>query len=151
MVSINCEPCTSLKHDNFKITDLKYNHVVKPGDYLNISVTIKCLNTYFKNDGRVCIFDNDILVGSSEQHRFLPGQSRTFDFQIVMPNNNLSLGVSLLGENIFTYDCEDYKLIFIEIGEETEPPNGDEEDISIYVYLALGILAGIIIIKLLDE
>lgn len=153
MVTINCEACTSLKHDNFKITNLLYNHVVKPGDFLNISVTAKCLNTYFKSDGRICIFENDRLVDSSEQNYFLPGQSKTFNFQIRMPNNNLSLNISLLGENIFTYDCEDYKLIFVEAGEHTEPPDDDEYDDgnSIYVFLALGILAGIIIIKLMDD
>ncbi|MBU1076570.1 MAG: hypothetical protein KKH98_04715, partial [Spirochaetes bacterium] len=125
MVDIECERCETVLNDNFKITKCSYPEKGKPGDNIKITVKVKCLNSFFAGDVRVCLYHKDTLIGTSQQVTIQPGFSKTFTFGLIMPDNDVTLNVSLLGQNVFAYDCEDFKDIYIQKSTYTSPSNGD--------------------------
>jgi len=108
-------------NDNFKITSCSYPRNGKPEDDIKITVKVKCLNKFFAGDVRLCLYQESDLIGTSLQVTIQPGFSKTFIFGLVMPDDDLVLNVSLLGQNVFSYDCEDYKTVIIKKSTYTGP------------------------------
>ena len=136
MVDIDCEKCEVVLNDNFKITKCSSPSTGKPRDSIKIKATVKCLNKLFAGDVRLCLYQNDTLIGTSTQVTIQPGFSRNFIFGFLMPDSDISLNLSLLGQNVFSYDCEDYKDIFIEKSTKTTYPDSS----NILIYAAIIVL-----------
>ena len=150
-MKIDCEVCNDRKLDNFQINDLKYNKKVRTGDEIEISFTVTCLNTFFSGDTRVCLSQNSVLVDSTpikNVSRWTPYEAK---LRLVMPNSNVRLRLSLLGQNILSYDCEDYKDLYIIKSNVTEEPEPEGEGAALNLYvvglIGLGALAFYKVIK----
>lgn len=146
MVNIDCEKCNIRKLDNFKLSDLIYNKKVKPGDDIQIQFTVECLNLIFAGDVKVCLYHGPTLIDSTVQTNVHRAYPFTGYFVVPMGDDNMTLRLSLLGQNLYSYDCEDYKDITIIASDETEDPTPEKSNM-IFVYIALAVLGLVVLSK----
>lgn len=144
-----CKYCTHKDLTNLKITELLSDRQVPAGEAYTITLMVTDISLVFGDLMSLCLHDRDTLALLYNSGPVSIGAKESIPFQITgtMPNNDLKLKLSLVDDNIWPFedDCEDFKDFTITQGEYKPPL--EDEDILLYVGLAVVAALGIFMLS----
>ena len=137
-----CEVCTTALKDDLVLSNVKINRKCRPGDRIECSLTVRSKAVWLGDTARVNVLnltDNE-CVWQSGDFDLGVGEERDLSFTYIMPEHDINLNISLWDINPLGFkDCEDFRLVTIEVGDETEPPVDIDFDIPL-IFIAIGII-----------
>ena len=143
--------CSSPKHEDAEIKNLRYNRTVKPGDTYQIDFDVDSLAKYMGDTITIVIMDEGVTPNTvlyTTTFDLGAKQSQHIRFSSKMPDRDIPIGIAVWDINTAYPDtCEDTKRFTIEKGETTTPaiPTTDTKTLDWYYYalIVLIILSGL--------